>query len=103
MLQEGSKHNKFRSQAQCLAYLGENFRPLLYALPDECSDVEVGKIFLQKHIFVHTSDSAEKFNCLLLMIEKLYAVVGQECETDNLDSIANQEVLLSGHLYIALL
>lgn len=39
----------------------------------------------------------------MVMIEKLYAVVGQECETDNLDSIANQEVLLSGHLYIALL
>lgn len=39
----------------------------------------------------------------MIMMEKLYAVVGGECETDNLDSIANQEVLLSGHLYISLL
>ena len=37
------------------------------------------------------------------MIEKLYAVVANECELDNLDSIANQEVLLSGHLYSQLL
>ena len=33
------------------------------------------------------------------MIEKLYAVVAGECECDNLDSVANQEVLLGGHLY----
>ena len=52
---------------------------------------------------MHTENDEEKFNCLILMIEKLYAVVGGECDLDNLDSIANQEVLLSGHLYIALL
>lgn len=89
MLSEGSKHNKYRSQAQCLAYLGENFRPLLYAVPEEATDIEVGQIFLKKHIFVHTEKDEEKFNCLLVMIEKLYAVVGGECDIDNLDSIAN--------------
>ena len=37
------------------------------------------------------------------MIEKLYAVVAGECEADSLDSVANQEVLLGGHLYGQLL
>ena len=37
------------------------------------------------------------------MIEKLYAVVAGECEFDNLDSPSNHEVLLTGHLYAALL
>ena len=33
------------------------------------------------------------------MIEKLYAYVGGECESDSLDSVSNQEILLGGHLY----
>ena len=37
------------------------------------------------------------------MIEKIYAVVAGECELDNLDSPAIQEVLLSGHLYGSLM
>jgi len=54
-------------------------------------------------LFVHTPQYRDKFNVLCLMIEKLYAVVSGECELDNLDSPANQEVLLSGHLYGQLL
>ena len=45
----------------------------------------------------------DKFQVLCLMIEKLYAVVAGECECDSLDSVANQEVLLGGHLYAQLL
>ena len=37
------------------------------------------------------------------MIEKLYAVASGECECDSLDSVANQEVMLGGHLYGQLL
>lgn len=33
------------------------------------------------------------------MIDKLYAAVSNEIEFDNLDSVANQDVLLGGHLY----
>jgi len=69
----------------------------------EMSDIEVGRFFVQKHIFVNMHQEEDKFNSLCLMIEKLYAVVAGECELDNLDSPANQEVLLSGHLYGALL
>jgi DNA-directed RNA polymerase I subunit RPA2 len=83
--------------------LGEHFRPLLFGVPEEATDIDVGNMFIKRHMFVHTESYSEKYNCMILMMEKLYATVAGECEADNLDSIANQEVLLSGHLYIALL
>ena len=65
----------------------------------DMTDIEVGNFFINRHIFVHVKNYKDKFNSLCLMIEKLYAVVAGECEFDNLDSTANHEVLLSGHLY----
>lgn len=35
----------------------------------------------------------------MIMIQKLYAVVSGECECDNMDSVAMQDVMLSGHFY----
>lgn len=67
------------------------------------TDIEVGSFFLDRHMFVQTKSNRDKFNTLCIMIEKLYAVVAGECELDNLDSPSNQEVLLSGHLYVSLL
>lgn len=67
------------------------------------SDIEVGRFFIERHMFVQTKSNRDKFNSLCIMIEKLYAVVAGECELDNLDSPSNQEVLLSGHLYVSLL
>ena len=91
------------TQDQCLGYLGSRMRAALIGPTAEMSDIEVGRFFVQKHIFVNMHQEEDKFNALCLMIEKLYAVVAGECELDNLDSPANQEVLLSGHLYGALL
>jgi DNA-directed RNA polymerase I subunit RPA2 len=63
------------------------------------SDVEVGRFLIERLILVHLPNFEDKFQTLCLMIEKLYAVVAGECEADSLDSVANQEVLLGGHLY----
>ena len=87
------------SQDQCLAYLGSRFRSTLLGVTHDMTDIEVGNFFINRHIFVHVKNYKDKFNSLCLMIEKLYAVVAGECEFDNLDSTANHEVLLSGHLY----
>lgn len=48
---------------------------------------------------MHLSDFKHKFDCLIIMIRKLYSVVSGECDTDNMDSVANQDVMLSGHFY----
>ena len=102
LLQEGSKLSLY-TQDQCLAYLGSRFRSALVGITHDMTDLDIGRFFIEKHIFVNANDNRDKFNSLCLMIEKLYAVVAGECELDNLDSASNQEVLLSGHLYGALL
>ena len=40
------------SRAQCLAFLGSRFRPLLRP-PDRMTDVEAGELLIRRHIFVH--------------------------------------------------
>ena len=67
------------------------------------SDVEVGRFLIDQIIFIHCKSYNDKFNTLCLMISKLYAFVAGECNSDNLDSPANQEVMLGGHLYGQLL
>lgn len=67
------------------------------------SDVDAGDLFLSKYICIHTSTYDSKFDTLILMIDKLYAAVADEIEFDNLDSVAMQDVLLGGHLYLQIL
>ena len=64
---------------------------------------QVGRFLLERILFVHCRAYRDKFNAMVVMIEKLYAFVAGECLGDNLDSQSNQEVLLGGHLYGQLL
>ncbi len=88
LLQEGQKLSLY-TQEQCLGYIGSRMRSALVGITLDMSDIEVGRFFLEQHIFVNISQSEDKFNTLCVMIEKLYAVVAGECELDNLDSPAN--------------
>ena len=87
-------------QNACLSYLGNKFKVVLN-VPDRYTDAEVGKVLLDRLIFVHldSSDSKGKFNMLVLMMRKLYFLVSGSCTVDNADSAMNQELLLPGHLY----
>jgi len=99
-----SKSLSLHTKSQCLIYLGSRFRGelnLLYA--GDVSDKEAGEIFLNELICVHCKTNIDKFNTLLLMIEKLYLLVAEKIQPDNLDSLINQDVLLSGHLYLMIL
>ena len=69
-------------------------------LSESKTDEEVGQTFIDTYIFIHTKNNMEKLNTLLIMIEKLYAAVSNECQLDNLDSNANHEIMLGGHLYM---
>jgi DNA-directed RNA polymerase I subunit RPA2 len=63
----------------------------------------VGEYFLKEIICVHLEKGTDKVNFLLLMLEKLYALVSGETLPDNLDSLQNQEILLPGHLYLMII
>jgi len=99
-----SKSLSLHSKDQCLSFLGSRFRGelnLLYST--EVTDKEVGEIFLNDLICVHCTSNLDKFNSLMLLIEKLYALVSEKIQPENLDSLINQDVLLSGHLYLMIL
>ena len=87
------------------AYLGEKFRSVL-DVPLTMADEEVGVKFLRKVVLPHLGNynvteeqNNDKFQQLLFMIRKLYALAAGECAVDNPDAVSNQEVLLSGFLY----
>ncbi|KAL0475805.1 DNA-directed RNA polymerase [Neurospora intermedia] len=93
------------SKTQTRAYLGQKFRVVL-GVPDTMSDYEVGTEFLRKIVLVHLGSQdvteqqdADKFNMLLFMCRKLYALVAGDCAVDNPDAVQNQEILLGGFLY----
>ena len=86
-----------RTKTQALLYLGEHFRGQLEANPWE-TNVEVGERLLRDFIFVHLSANQDKFNLLVLMLQKLYALVTGQCAPDNPDSLMHHEILLPGLL-----
>jgi|TARA_B110000971_G_scaffold153992_1_gene157338 DNA-directed RNA polymerase I subunit RPA2 len=88
-----------RTPAQALAYLGEHFRVQLEAETWE-TNLEVGERLLDEHIFVHipARQKHDKFNLLIFMMQKLYALVTGNCAEDNPDSNMHHEILLPGLL-----
>lgn len=88
------------SRVQCLAFLGNLLRPALRA-PARLSDTDLGELFLRRHVFVHlpAEDLSAKFELLVLMLQKLYALGAGRIEPDNPDSLVHQEVLLPGQLW----
>jgi len=103
-LQEHASYAEpLHTRAQCLAFLGARFRPVLRP-PARLSDLEVGELLLRRHVLVHIDardkDASEhKWEMLLFMLQKLYALAAGRVREDNPDSLVNQEVLLPGHLW----
>lgn len=51
------------------------------------SDVEVGKLFLQKYILIHLTDNWSKIKLFSYMVKKLWKLYNNELLPDNLDSL----------------
>ncbi|RKO93987.1 hypothetical protein BDK51DRAFT_21244, partial [Blyttiomyces helicus] len=90
------------TRKQCLAYLGAKFAVMLDS-PDDMYEEEVGLEFLRRIVLVHLEDPHDKFEMIIFMMQKLYALVAGECAPDNPDALQHQEILLGGHLYLAIL
>ena len=100
-LREGNRIAGLRSQEHYLAYLGQRFRPLLLRalfLTEDTDDVEMGRALLRHFIFIHLDSDEDKWHQLILMMQKLYALVSGMIVPDSPDSLHCQEVLLPGHL-----
>eukprot|EP01130_Rhizamoeba_saxonica_P001964 TRINITY_DN11786_c0_g1_i1.p1 TRINITY_DN11786_c0_g1~~TRINITY_DN11786_c0_g1_i1.p1 ORF type:complete len:1120 (+),score=253.33 TRINITY_DN11786_c0_g1_i1:43-3402(+) len=101
MIRESKKHPYYH-QDECLAYLGSIFRPVMY-LPERVDDIYVGRMLLKKYIAVHLDTPEEKFELLIFMIRKLYALAAGDIQSENADSVANQEAITDGELFHILL
>jgi DNA-directed RNA polymerase I subunit RPA2 len=111
MLRE-SKALGLRSQSEVLAYLGSHFRNLLRADRD-VSDAAVGLQLLREYLFIHVQDfdaaateeavNQAKFDLLVLMIQRVLALVQDKITPDHVDALSSHEVLLPGHLYYLIL
>ena len=109
LLLRAYKVYQLHGKATTRAYLGEKFRPVMN-VPADMHNEEVGTEFLRKIVLVHLGNvdvtpaqDYDKFQTLLFMTRKLYALVAGDCAVDNPDAVSNQELLLGGFLYAMIL
>ena len=99
------KSYNLRGKRKHRAFLGKKFKHVL-DIPPDAPDEEAGTELLRKIVLVHLgnvsvkpSQDQDKFNMLVFMIRKLYALAAGDCSPDNPDAVSCQEVLLGGFLY----
>ncbi|CAN6454723.1 unnamed protein product [Victoria cruziana] len=85
------------TRLQCLQFIGKRFQPIMEGLETE-SHSTVGESVLKEFVFVHLDSNHDKFNLLIFMLQKLFAIVDRIAAPDNLDTTQNHEVLLPGQL-----
>lgn len=101
MLRE-TRRLQLRKRRHFLAHLGSRFRSVMRAAASQ-DDVEVGQMLLDRHLLVHCTNAQQKFDVLVLMLQKLFALVQGSISADHVDALHLHESLLPGHLYLALL
>ncbi|KYR02629.1 RNA polymerase I [Tieghemostelium lacteum] len=92
------KINNINRQEEVLDYIGARFR-LKSGFPEYFTNRQIAEHYIDNYIFVHLPNYKDKFNLLILMIQKMYSLVSGKSGPDNIDSAAFHEVLLSGHLF----
>ncbi|GLJ25400.1 hypothetical protein SUGI_0486220 [Cryptomeria japonica] len=85
------------TRLQCLKFIGERFQPMMEGMETE-SHYAVGERVIEDYILVHLDSCSDKFNLLIFMLQKLFALVDETAAPDNPDTLQNHEVLLPGHL-----
>ena len=90
LLEDSRRWEGVRSRAQALRFLGERFRNNVMGLSEALTDVECGSALLKRYILnilVHLSQptcrNPAKFECLLLMVRKLYSFMHDRCRAEN--------------------
>lgn len=84
---------------ECREYLGKIFRQRYPNLAPWKTNQEVVDHLFQESVLIHLDAAVDKFNFLVLMVQKLYQTVQNKCLVENVDSTMMHEVLMGGHLY----
>ena len=83
-------------------YIGRSFRDkLLYQVPEWYSDEEIADYLIHRAVCVHLgTDTEAKFDLVVFMIKKLFALVQDKCVPEGVDAVMMHEIVLGGHLYL---
>eukprot|EP01133_Synstelium_polycarpum_P014866 gene14866-17579_t len=90
------------TQAEVLDYIGSRYRHKT-SYPDAFTNREVAQEMINTYFLVHLPDYRDKFNMLIVMIQKLYSTVQGRTGLDNIDGTAFHEALLAGHIFSSIL
>ncbi|EFA85001.1 RNA polymerase I [Heterostelium album PN500] len=82
---------------EILDYIGSRYRHKAN-LPDSFTNQQIAEYMIDNFFLVHLPDYRDKFNILIVMIQKLYAVVQGKNGCDNIDATSFHEVLLPERL-----
>ena len=94
---------KLFTKKDVLQYIGKHFRVRASRTPDWFTDEQVGQFLLDQCVLTHLKTGSDKFNLLAYMIQRVCLLAKGECAPDNPDSLSNQEVTMSGHVYLNIL
>jgi len=97
-----SRELGINTRQEALEYLGRKLRSS-QELPSWWSDLKAGEDLIKTSVAFHLDDNEDKFNCLALMTQKLFAVAKAECAIENEDNPMLHEVFTSGQIYFTLL
>lgn len=96
LLRETSKYSVY-TREQALNFLGVKCKPIVNP-PSFLTSEQIGQLVINEHVFVHLDHDFHKFELLIHMIEKLYALAEGEITPENADVLSTQDFLLPGHL-----
>ncbi|KAH0564449.1 DNA-directed RNA polymerase I subunit RPA2 [Cotesia glomerata] len=85
-------------------YIGQRFRVrLIHELHDQATNAEVCDYLMQKCVLIHLDDPEDKFQLLVFMTQKLFALANNKARVEGADGVMMHECLLGGHLYLQIL
>ena len=99
LLKSSSDFSHLTTRQSCLEYIGSKFHVMLDS-PEDYTQEQAGRDLLNDVCLVHLDNDQDKYELLMFMIQKLYALSAGDCAQDNPDSPQHQEILLGGHLYV---
>lgn len=92
------------NREQALEHLGFKLKSFQGdQIPDWWTDLEAGKNLIKNSVAIHVENDEDKFNCLVLMMQKLFALAKAECAIENEDNPMFHEAFSSGSIYFTLL
>lgn len=98
----GDAEESLRTREDVLNFIGKRFRVFSEG-PEWWTDVEVAEDLLKTSVCVNLVDNEDKFNLLIQMVRKLFAIAKGKAALENPDNPMFHEVFPSGHIYFTLL